>query len=114
MVYIIFSFDNTDNSKKIGENDSIGFEYDSSKTIREMLIDFIKQNNSILKIAGNDIQSFERTLSPDLLTFVAKSKILNQEKIAAKKVSEIFKANNTVVKIMDNGSILGGNIKLFI
>jgi hypothetical protein len=112
MVYIIFAFDNTDNNSRKGQNDSIGFEYDSSKTIREMLIDFIKKNNSILKIAGNDIESFEKTLNPNLLTFITKSKILNQEKNANKKVSEILRTNNVIVKIIDVGSILGGNKKI--
>ena len=108
MVYIKFSLDNTDNNSK-GNFDSIDIEYDSSKTIKEMLIDFVKQNNSKLRIASKDIESFEKNLSPDLLTFVVKAKILNQDKIAKKKVGDIFKINNCTVKIIDAGSILGGN-----
>ena len=79
-----------------------------------MLIDFIKKNNSILKIANSDIESFEKTLNPELLTFITKSKILNQEANAKKKVSQIIRTNNSIVKIIDSGSILGGNKKLFI
>ena len=114
MIKINFRFDNTDNNSETDSSNKITFEYDSSKTIREMLIDFIKQNNSILKIANSDIDSFEKTLNPELLTFIVKSKVLNQEANAKKQVRQIIKTNNVMVKVIDSGSILGGNKKLFI
>ena len=44
MDFIKFSLDKTDSSDNKGNFDSIILEYDSSKTIREMLVDFLKQN----------------------------------------------------------------------
>ena len=114
MVYIKFSFDNTGNKNVKVNFDTIMFDYDSSKTIREMLIDFVKKNNNILKIADKDIESFSTTLNPDLMTFVAKAKILNKGENAKKKVGQIFRTDNCIVKIIDTGSILGGEKKLFI
>ena len=108
MVFIKFSLDKTDSSDNKGNFDSIIFEYDSSKTIREMLVDFVKQNNDKLKIARSDIDSFASTLNPDLMTFVSKAKILNKEENAKKKVRDIFKHDNCLVKIIDTGSIFGG------
>ena len=107
MVYIKFKIDNNDNDGN-KDSDTIGFEYDSSKTFREMLIDFVKQKNSYLKIASSDIDSFEKSLSPDLLIFMIKNKILNKGENAKKKISDIIKTNNNVIKIIDAGSILGG------
>ena len=114
MVYIKFSLDKTDSNDNKENFDSIMFQYDSSKTIREMLVDFVKQNNNKLKIASSDINSFAATLNPELMTFVSKAKVLNKEENAKKKVSEIFKHDNCVVKIIDTGSILGGKKNLFI
>ena len=109
MVLIKFFLDNTDNNNNKVNFDNILFEYDPEKTIREMLIDFVKQNNSKLKIAGKDIESFETTLNADLMTFVCKARLLNKEENLIKKVGQIFRTNNCTVKILDTGLILGGN-----
>ena len=39
-----------------------------------------------------------------------KARILNDSKNLDKKVCQIFRTNNNMVKIIDNGNILGGKI----
>ena len=108
MVVIIFKLDNNGNNNT-GEDVKVMFEFsDTSKTIKEMLVDFIKNNNSILKIASNDISKFENTLSTDLLVFMFKNKILNKDENSKRPVKYFFKTNNNAVHVIDCGNILGG------
>ena len=111
MVLIIFKLDNNDNNNNTSNSDEckITFEYsDTSKSIKEMLIEFVKNNNSYLKLSSKDKINFESTLSPELLAFMCKNKILNKPEHSVKKVSQIFRTNNNVVHIIDTGNILGG------
>ena len=116
MVHIIFKKDNNDNNQNNTKDDGfrIEFDCDGSKTIKEMILDFIKNNNSYLKIASKDIKNFEQSLSPALLTFIFKAKILNNCKNLDKKVSQLFKTNNNALKIIDTGTILGGKIYILV
>ena len=108
MVRIIFKLDNNGNNDT-GEDVKVMFEFsDTSKTIKEMLVDFIKNNNSILKIASNDISNFEKSLSTSLLVFMFKNKVLNGDENSKRTVKHFFKTDNNTVHVIDSGNILGG------
>ena len=111
MVLIIFKLDNNGNDNR-GEDVKVAYDCtDTSKTIREMLIDFVQKNNSLLKIAGDDIAKFEDSISEQLLIFMFKNRILNKKENAKKTVSQMFRTNNNTVLVIDVGNILGGNEK---
>ena len=108
MVVIFFKIDNNDNNSN-GEDVRVTFEYsDTSKTIREMLIEFVKKNNSFLKLASKDREQVVKTLSNELLMFMFKAKILNSESYLKMKVDKLFRTDNNIVRIIDTGNILGG------
>ena len=93
-----------------GEEKDITFSYDdTSKTVREMILSFVKSHNSYLQLKQEDKSKFEETLSTDLLTFVLSNKIVNSPQVLNKKVGEMFKKNNLIVRIIDSGDIIGGN-----
>ena len=108
MVVIFFKIDNNDNNSN-GEDVKITFDYsDTSKTIREMLIEFVKKNNSYLKLASKDREKVIKTLSTELLSFMFKSKILNSESYLKQTVGKLFRTDNNTVLVIDTGNILGG------
>ena len=112
MVIINFKVDNNGNNngnKKAQDGLIISFECeDTSKTIKELLIDFIKSKNSYLKIAQKDISKFEENFGVDILMFIYKSKLLNQKANLNKEVKHFFKTDNNTVLLRDIGDILGG------
>ena len=111
MVLIIFKLNNNDNNSNSDEC-KISFNYsDTSKTIKEMLIDFVKNNNSYLKLSSTDKSNIEKDLSPELLAFMFKNRILNKTEHSGKKISQVFRTNNNVVHIIDTGNVLGGKKK---
>ena len=74
----------------------VDFIFPRTTKIEDALIQFLQKTNSIIDL------SVEKT------TFFFKGKILNKSHYLQKSLSEIFKFENNIVKVMDNGSVIGG------
>ena len=75
------------------------YEFNTSITIKDMLLDYLKQTNSIM------------TLDAEKITFMAKGILNNKDSTLNKTVGQYFKTlDNVVVKVYDNSGIIGGNI----
>ena len=76
------------------------FEFNKEYTIKEMLLQYLRDTNSRM------------ILDPNKIMFMYGGKILNHEKFFNKKIKELFKHNNIQIQITDTGGIIGGNIYL--
>ena len=96
--FILFKFETDEDTK----NRDLKISRDS--TMREALLYFLRDTNSIL------------TLELEKIQFMNKAKLLNVPKILDKKVGEHFNrtTQNIKIKVLDAGNILGGIRKLYV
>ncbi len=74
------------------------FEYDSTISIENMLLDFLSKTNSKITLGSNQI------------AFLYASRVINQQEDLQKPIGEIFrKKNNIPIKVIDTGNVIGGN-----
>ena len=73
------------------------FEFDTTLTIENMLLDFLGKTNS------------KMTLDPKQITFLFAGRVINQENDLKKTVGEIFKKKNNIpIKVIDTNDVIGG------
>ena len=86
---IFFSF--------VFDENSIGLKFPKTTIIKDALIKFLKETNSI-----ND-------LSPERIAFISKGIILNKKQNLEKSLLQIFKRDNNIrIKVLDTVNIIGG------
>ena len=73
------------------------FEFDTTLTIENMLLEFLGKTNS------------KMTLDPKQITFLFAGRVINQENDLKKTVGEIFKKKNNIpIKVIDTNDVIGG------
>ena len=73
------------------------FEFDTTMTVENMLLEFIGKTNS------------KMTSDPKQITFLFAGRVINQENDLKKTVGEIFKKKNNIpIKVIDTNDVIGG------
>ena len=73
------------------------FKYDTSLTIEDMLLDFLRETNS------------KMVLDPNQISFLFKALLINKKENLQKKVGEVFRStHNIAINVIDTNFIIGG------
>ena len=73
------------------------FNYNVSCTIKDMLLNFLRETNS------------KMVLKPNEISFLYKALLINKSDILNKKVGEIFRhKQNVAINVIDTNNIIGG------
>ncbi len=77
------------------------FKYDTSLTIEDMLLDFLRKTNS------------KMILDPNQISFLFKALLINKKENLQKKVGEVFRStHNIAINVIDTNYIIGGKYSI--
>ncbi len=77
------------------------FKYDTSLTIEDMLLDFLRETNS------------KMVLDPNQISFLFKALLINKKENLQKKVGEVFRStHNIAINVIDTNYIIGGKYSI--